>query len=149
MLFRLLTAAVVISLSGCATNSRPVTLSEAIPASAERVLALQDPINGPSGRIVVTRDKGWAGSACLYALYIDGVLAARLETHESATFLIPAGEHLLRSGRDPQGRGLCATFQNEWTQRETTLQPGETKHFRLTIDANGRTDIQRADDSIN
>jgi hypothetical protein len=58
---------------------------------------------------------------------------------------VNAGDVLLRVGRDPQGKGLCAFGKGEWTQRETVLRPDETKYFRLSIDANGKTDIQRGD----
>ena len=51
----------------------------------------------------------------------------------------------LRAGRDPGGKGLCGMRQGERTQRETRLKPGELKYFRLSIDANGKPDIQRSD----
>ena len=58
-----------------------------------------------------------------------------------------AGELKLRlcAGRDPEGKGLCGIRQGEWTQRETTLKPGDLRYFRLSIDANGKPDIQRSD----
>jgi hypothetical protein len=55
------------------------------------------------------------------------------------------GEILLRAGRDPLGKGLCGLGQDEWTQRETVVHQGETKYFRLSIDQNGKTDIQRSE----
>jgi hypothetical protein len=128
-------------LAGC--NSVPVSLNNATPAPAGRILAFQTPPRGPSGTIVVTRDKGFNGSPCYYALFINGMLAARLATSETATFYMPPGDLLLRSGRDPEGRGLCGTFKNEWTERETILKDGEKKYFRLSIDSNGKTDIER------
>jgi transposase-like protein len=35
--------------------------------------------------------------------------------------------------------------KDDWTQRETVLRQGETECFRLTIDANGKTEILRSD----
>lgn len=133
----------LLTLAGCATT--PVSPSSALPAPAERLLAFQEAAPSPSGTLVVTRDKGFGGGGCYYSFYINDVLAARLATSETAKFNVAAGELVLRSGRDPQGRALCGTLQDEWTQRETILRDGETKYFRLSIDANGKTDIQRAD----
>lgn len=130
-------------LAGC--NSVPVSLSNATPAPADRVLAFKTPPRGASGTIVVTRDKGFNGSPCYYALFINGTLAARLATSETATLYVPPGDLLLRSGRDPDGRGLCGTFKNEWTERETILKDGEKKYFRLSIESNGKTDIERVE----
>ena len=72
-------------------------------------------------------------------------LAARIDNSETATFVVPVGELVLRVGRDPSGRALCGMDKEEWTQRETIFRDGEKKYFRLSIDPNGKTDIQRAD----
>lgn len=129
-------------LTGCA--STPIPVSSAAPTPSERLLAFQVPIQGPSGTLVITRDKGLVGSACYFGFFINEVLAARLSPSETARFQVAPGELVLRSGRDPQGRGLCSP-QDEWTQRETTLRENEIKHFRLSIDVMGKTDIQRAE----
>ena len=132
-----------LALAGC--NTVPVSNKNATPAPVDRLLAFQTPLSEPSGTIVVTRDKGFNGSGCYYALFINGTLAARLAPSETATFYVPPGDLLLRSARDPEGRGLCNTFKSEWTERETSLRGGEKKYFRLSIDMNGKTDIQRTD----
>ncbi len=130
-------------LSSCATT--PMAPSSAVSTSSNRIVTFQAPIAEPSGTLVVTRDKGMLGSGCYYGFFINNVLAARFDNSETATFHVAAGELVLRYGRDPQGRGLCATMKQEWTQRETILRDGETKYFRLSIDVNGKMDIQRAD----
>ncbi|WP_157572301.1 hypothetical protein [Nevskia soli] len=132
-----------LALSACATT--PVSLDAAKQTPAERVLAFQQPPSGTPSSIVVTRDKGFLGGGCYYALLINGTLAARFDTGETAKFFMEPGEILLRAGRDPEGKALCAAGQDDWTQRETVLHPQETKYFRLSIDANGKTDIQRAE----
>jgi hypothetical protein len=53
----------------------------------------------------------------------------------------PKCELVLRS--DFGGRGLCG-LNADSTQRETILRPGETKHFRLSVEANGNPEVQRA-----
>ena len=130
-------------LLGCATTPAPVGATRETPV--ERLIAFQAKPVGPSGLLIVTRDSGFIGSGCFYSVLINGTAAARLDTGEKASFYIPAGEVLVRAGRDPQGKALCSLGQSDWTQRETVLRANETKHFRLTIDANGRTDMQRGE----
>lgn len=134
---------VATALTGCATT--PADPSQAAPVPPDRVVAFQSTIDGPSGTLVLTRDKGFIGSGCYYGFFINDTLAARIDNSETATFFVPTGELVLRAGRDPSGRALCGLGQQEWTQRETTFRDGERKYFRLSIDVNGKTDIQRAD----
>ena len=136
-------ASVVVLLAGCATTPTPVT--EATQAPSNRLLAYQEKNAETTSTLIVTRDSGFLGGGCYYAVSINGVLAARLGPGETSSFFLAPGEILLRSGRDPQGRGLCGFDAGEWTQRESVLHQHEIKHFRLLIDANGKTDIQRAD----
>jgi hypothetical protein len=119
--------------------------AKAKPVPSDRLMGFQMPIEGPSGILILTRDKGMLGSGCYYGFFIDNTLAARVDNSETATFIVPTGELVLRAGRDPDGRALCGVGQQEWTQRETIMQDGDKKHFRLSIDLNGKTDIQRAD----
>jgi hypothetical protein len=119
--------------------------TKATPVPSDRLVGFQKPIEGPSGILVLTRDKGMLGSGCYYGFFIDNTLAARIDNSETAAFTVPTGELVLRAGRDPDGRALCGVGQQEWTQRETIMRDGEKKYFRLSIDLNGKTDIQRAD----
>lgn len=130
-------------LTGCATTTKPTPANEAKQAPASRVLAFQAKPNGQYGKIVVTRDTGMVGSLCTYAVRINKIAAARLEQGEVVVFNVPAGEVLLQSGRDTEAKGPCGMGSINPTVRETILKDGETKHFRLTINAEGVTDIQR------
>lgn len=127
---------------GCATS--PVLINQATQAQSDRILAFQKSMPNYA-RIIIIRDKGFMGGGCFYAVFIDGRLAARLDTGEKAVFYVPPGEVLLKAGHDPYGKALCTGWGNEWTQRETLMKPFQTKLFRLSIDANGKADIQRAD----
>ncbi|MBL0711056.1 MAG: hypothetical protein JJV99_08600 [Colwellia sp.] len=111
----------------------------------DRVLAFQTAIGVKTAILTVVRDKGIIGSACYCAVYINRVLAARLDVSEFGQFYVEPGEVLLRVGWDPQGKGLCGLSADNWTQRETFLKPGEKKSFRLSIDQNAKLDIQRSD----
>lgn len=111
----------------------------------DRVLAFQTPSGEKTATLTVVRDEGIVGSACYCAVYINQVLAARLDVGEFARFYVEPGEVLLRVGWDPQGKGLCGLSADNWTQRETFLKSGEKKSFRLSIDQNAKLDIHRSD----
>lgn len=131
-------------LAGCMTPSVPSKGEQFTPP--DRLLALQAQPAGEYGTLVVTRDVGTIiGAGCYYGFSVNGVLAARMDTGDVASFRVSPGELLMRVGRDPQGNGLCGTSQEHWTQRETILRAGETKRFRLSVDSTGKKDIQRAD----
>jgi hypothetical protein len=139
---KILFAALLLLLSACATT--PVSLSDAIKTPPERTVAFQDS-SVTHGALVVTRDAGLNGGACYAGLKINGVLAARIDRSEKATFFVPPGDVLLKVERDPLGKGLCGVGQSPSTQRETMIRPGETKHFRLTTNGFGVLDIQRSE----
>ena len=128
---------------GCATT--PIAPTVAKPAPNERILAFQQKNPSTTATLIVTRDEGFIVGGCYCSLFINGTLAARLDVGETSRFFLDPGDILLRVGRDPQGKGLCSAGQDYWTQRETILRPGEIKYFRLLIDANGATDIQRSE----
>lgn len=136
--------AVAVLLSACATT--PVPVGEAKPVDQSRLLAFKTQPATEHGTLLVFRDVGFIGAACYYALSVNGTLAVRLGVGEVATLYVPTGELLLRAGRDPMGGGVCGLGQDNWTQRETTFRASETKSFRLSIDANGKPDVQRSDD---
>jgi hypothetical protein len=138
-----LTLLMLVALAGC--NTAPTSPGEARAALSDRLLDFQDITPARNATIVVTRDQGFLGSGCYYAVSINGSLAARLNSGERAQFHVEPGEVLLKVGRDPFGRGLCGLDKDEWTQRETILRPGEVKQFRLLLMDNGKADIQRAD----
>jgi hypothetical protein len=129
-------------LAGCFVSpwhggTTPAALEKAKAAPQERLLAFQERKETTTATLVVTRDKGALGGACYYAVEINGKLAARLDIAETSRFYMEPGKVLLRAGRDPLGKGLCAIAQEEWTQSEILLKSGETKHVRLSTDFYG------------
>ena len=130
--------------AACATT--PVSVGEAKPVDQGRLLAFKTEPPTEHGTLLVFRDVGFIGGGCYYALSINGTLAVRLGVGEVAKLYVPTGELLLRAGRDPMGGGLCGLDQDNWTQRETSFRANETKNFRLSIDANGKLDVQRSED---
>lgn len=133
-------AFVLVLISGCATS--PVSLDKSTPVPTERLFAFQNAI-ADGASITVLRDSGFTGSGCYGTFSINGVLAARFGVSESATFHLPAGDFLLRYGTDPQGKAICGFNSDYWVQRETVLNEGENKIFRLSINASGALDVMR------
>lgn len=100
----------------------------ATDAPADRVLAYQEPVRGPSGTLRVTRGKAWEAGACFVAVYVNGRWAARLEDAETALFKVPAGKVEVAVASDPQGRGTCRFGQSTQEVHETTIAKGESVH---------------------
>lgn len=129
---------------GCATTPTPI--SSATPVPKERLYALQENKNTNSGTLTVIRDEGFLGGGCYISFAIDGTLVGRFDVAEVAKFYVEPGERLLRVSSDPQGKGLCSYgYETIWTQRETLIKSNDKKTFRLSIDVNGKYDVQRVD----
>jgi len=125
LLFASVTAFVM---AGCATS--PVPASQAAKVPKERVVAFQETPAAPFGKVTVTRDSGFVGGGCLLGFYVDGALAAKFETSESASFLLPAKEYIFGIGV-PEGRGLCSLHDGERRELESRVSNGDSKYFRL------------------
>jgi hypothetical protein len=131
----------LLTLAGCATT--PTASPQATPVPANRLLVLQEAAPDRTAKLIVTRDQGFVGSGCYLSFLINGVHAGRFDVGETAQFHVAPGELVLGSRFDLLGRGLCGG-REDVTLRETLLRSGETKHFRLSIDSAGKTDVQRS-----
>jgi hypothetical protein len=130
--------------TGCADTARvPASQAQATPTN--RLFAFQTVPSIAYGSIVVTRDRGYMAGGCYSSVTINGTFAARMDTGEAAVFQVPAGEILLRVGRDPMGEGLCAVNQGRMATRETSIREGDRKEFRIKTTAEGVLDIQRSE----
>lgn len=137
----LIAAMALMILAGCSTS--PVSSSEAERVPTERLKAFQDP-KGGSALMVVTRDKGlFAGGGCYTAVLIDGKVAGRLGTGETATFYLPEGRHIYGLSGDAEGGGLCAA-QIGQVVRESAgeFKSGETQKFRISGDTNAWLELR-------
>lgn len=125
--------AAMLALRAAGVPDEPVTA-----APADRVLAYQEPVRGPSGTLRITRGKAWEASACFAAVYINGRWAARLEDAETATFKVPAGKVQVGVGSDPQGRGTCRVGGDSQTMHETVVARGESVHVHFAFNGGAR-----------
>ena len=125
---KILTALTVLVISGCAATTVPIPLSS---AKQGRVLAFQAGDAEHTANIIVIRDAGSYGSACLMGVLVNGVLAARLDTGEFASLFIKPGKVVISVITDPMGRGLCSygTVVN-YTSITAIMKVGQKKAFR-------------------
>lgn len=117
-------------LSGCAS---PPTINEADKVPDDRMLAFQSKGKGSDAAITVFREGGFASSGCFFAVLVDGKLAARLDTHEKATFYVKPGRRIIGVGPDPQGNPLCSSNSGFRREVATLIESGETQLFRISI----------------
>ena len=110
----------------------------ATPVSADRILAYQEPVRGPSGTLRITRGKAWEAGACFAAVYINGRWAARFEDAETASFKVPAGKVQVAVASDPKGRGTCRVGGDSQTVHDTVLAKGESLHVYFAYNGGPR-----------
>jgi hypothetical protein len=126
-------------LAGCSTTQ--VTSSSAMIAPENRILAYQNGTVESGGSIIVVRDGGFVGKACLNSIYINGTLSARLAVAEKARFTVEAGNVTITAGKDPYGNDMCQMHQGDAVTQAFTLGQGETRSFRLSIGSGGRLSL--------
>jgi len=123
-------------LSGCASYQN----DEAHPVPSDRLLAYQQ-AGKDSVQVDVTRDSGFLGGGCYVAVTIDQEVAARIGSGESASFHVPAGQHVVGITGDKDGDGLCSKAM---LRREllVSLEPGNDNRFRINSDNRTGFDIK-------
>lgn len=121
--------------AACATS--PVAPTDAKPVPADRVFAYSQPIDGPSGKLLVVRDQRAFGAACPIAVYVDGQVAAHFRTSETLTLHLAPGPHVIGAG--PSGGGMCSWSNEAAHRREIahTVQAGTQARMRLSITQQG------------
>lgn len=130
MLKTIFSAAIALFLSACATS--PVPSGEAKRVPADRLYAFQVPPAEPHGKVIVTRDSGFSGSACTVGFYVNGTLAGKFETSETASFDMPAGEYIFGVGM-PDGKGLCAFHDGDSRELDAKVVAQTAKYYRLVL----------------
>lgn len=122
----------ILLLSGCATT--PIPSAQAKPVPSDRLLAYQEKKAETTSTLVVTRDVGFAGSACLAAVEINQITVARLDVGETARFFLSPGEITVGIASDTKGEGICGLGEKiTLTDKEIVLHVNEVKFFRISI----------------
>lgn len=123
-------------LSACATKQ--VSVAEAIPVASERVYG--EPPKGDTYTVKVVRDKGYAGSACMARIFIDGKDAADLKPGEVVALTLSTGRHIIGASPSPASGIMCSAFDAAARHRrevEVSGITGETRIFRFAISVSG------------
>lgn len=134
-------ATVVVSLllAGCSAT-RPISADAAKPVPANQIFAYNLP-DARTGTVVVTRDIGLSGSKCPVAFYVDGKVAAHVDTGQTMTLHVPSGSHIFGSG--PAGTGVCGVVSRTAHLREASFDivAGGTLKLRLGFTRDGTYQI--------
>lgn len=141
-----LIAVAVLALVMAACSSAPVSRYMARPVPVDRLLAYQQPPVGPSAKVMLIRDSGIAGSACYHAVHINDTLAARIDTSESATFVVEPGKVRVRVGRDPYGKGPCGSDNGMFAAQVVALEAGQVQVLRISTSAMAALSLVRVEE---
>src|SRR5713226_210460 len=91
-----------VMLSACVTTPIDTTNAPNIPESRIYVQELLTPDTNRV-ELLVARDAGTLGSACAFAVYLDGQLVSAIRQGEKLTLYISPGRHVLGAGPNPRG----------------------------------------------
>lgn len=95
-------AVFAVLLSACSAP-HPISYEDARQVPIDRVFGHVNP-DERTAKVSVRRDVGWAGSACLAKLLVNGTPAALVDTGETLTLFVPAGHVVFGA----QLNGACA-----------------------------------------
>jgi hypothetical protein len=125
----------------CGCETQPVALGDSKPAPPDHLLGLPKKVVSSidlGGKVVITRDSGFAGSAGLLKIFVDGAPVAKLGRYERYEVLLSEGEHLLGVIPDSNLFGISV--------HETVVKVGrgQTCYFRVGLTAADGLTIQRS-----
>lgn len=130
-----------IILAGCAT--KPIDTATARSTPDSRIYDKAAVVPSPDKvELIVARDAGYVGSGCMTAVYLDGKQVSAIDNNEKITFYITPGRHILGTGPNPGGTGLCK-FGSDRMRREIEVlaEIGKPLKYRLALSANGEVGI--------
>ena len=112
------------SLTACATY--PVSVQQAGSVQSSRMLApAQAFTEAPyTGRLAITRDGGFMGSACLIRVFIDAKPVVDLAPAERIELFVPLGEHVVSASSTEYycGGGVSETAVMITAERRKVLR---------------------------
>jgi len=86
--------AALLWLPACATS--PVAINEASAVPSSRILAPQFMVPAQyTGSLVIKRDSGFMGSACVVRVFVEATPIADLAPSEKVEIFVPLGEHVV------------------------------------------------------
>ncbi|MFS6858910.1 hypothetical protein [Citrobacter freundii] len=114
---------------GCAT--KPVTNEQAKDVPAKQIIDNTMLVkNDGTGKVIIKRDSGFMGSACLTRVYVDGKEIADLDTAEKITVYPKLGDHIFSAWP----KGVCGGGMSEQSGKVTE---SATLMYRIGYGTNG------------
>ncbi|EHK2055064.1 hypothetical protein OGY14_21630 [Citrobacter sp. Cpo073] len=114
---------------GCAT--KPVTNEQAKDVPAKQIIDNTMLVkNDGTGKVIIKRDSGFMGSACLTRVYVDGKEVADLDTAEKVTVYPKLGDHIFSAWP----KGVCGGGMSEQSGKVTE---NATLMYRIGYGTNG------------
>lgn len=135
---KLLTAIIALNfITGCATSLVSREHAKVVPSGRlyQPELVYQDELE--KAEVVIIRDSGFVGSACLHRLWVDNVKVAALDAGEAITLGLTAGPHFVRI---EVGVGMCANMQ---VSESMDLRAGDKRLYRVMSDSNFKLSLVR------
>ncbi|AYW20387.1 hypothetical protein DTA24_17905 [Klebsiella sp. P1CD1] len=122
-------ALVIVGINGCAT--KPVTNEQAQNIPAKQILdsSFFSKKEG-TGEVIIKRDSGVMGSACMTRVYLDGKEIADLDTAQKAVIYPKVGNHIFSAWP----KGMCGGGMSE---QSGTVIDGKTLMYRIGYGTNG------------
>lgn len=122
-------ALVIVGISGCAT--KPVTNEQAQNIPAKQILdsSFFSKKEG-TGEVIIKRDSGVMGGACMTRVYLDGKEIADLDTAQKAVIYPKVGNHIFSAWP----KGMCGGGMSE---QSGTVIDGKTLMYRIGYGTNG------------
>lgn len=122
-------ALVIVGISGCAT--KPVTNEQAQNIPAKQILdsSFFSKKEG-TGEVIIKRDSGVMGSACMTRVYLDGKEIADLDTAQKAVIYPKVGNHIFSAWP----KGMCGGGMSEQSGK---VIDGKTLMYRIGYGTNG------------
>ncbi|MEH4799198.1 hypothetical protein [Atlantibacter hermannii] len=126
---KLLPIFAAIMLAGCAT--KPVANDQAKDVPSKQIIdsSLLSPKTG-TGKVIIKRDSGFMGSACMSRVYVDGKEIADLDTAQKVVVYPPVGEHIFSAWP----KGICGGGMSEQSGKVTETK---TLMYRIGYGTNG------------
>lgn len=128
-MIKILPMIAVIMLAGCAT--KPVTNEQAKDVPSKQIIdsSLLSRKTG-TGQVIIKRDSGFMGSACMSRVYIDGKEIADLDTSQKIVVYPTIGEHIFSAWP----KGICGGGMSEQSGKVTEQS---TLMYRIGYGTNG------------
>lgn len=116
-------------MAGCAT--KPVTNEQAKEVPVKQIIDNTLLAKGEgTGKVIIKRDSGFMGSACLTRVYVDGKEVADLDTAEKVTVYPKFGDHIFSAWP----KGVCGGGMSEQSGKVTE---GGMLMYRIGYGTNG------------